>query len=541
MSTNAVGPAPQKDFAKVPAPQVPRSVFHRPKNHKTTMNSGDLVPVYWVSTLPGDTLHLHAALFGRLATQKYPMMDSIYVDLLWFHVSERILWKQEGPSTGSWERFQGFQPTPTSTTDFITPRMYGTDSSAFEVKIGELGDYLGLPIGVIDSSDFHVRASPFRAYRAICNAWIRDENYQAEWPVSYGDGPDDYNVYKTLIKRGKRHDYFTSALPSPQKGPSVPIPWAGDGLAPIYGVEDTPVTFLGLDTNQTAQGMFLGGANYLGLNSAPAASRVGMPPDDSYPPSGLVANVASISASLNEFRESMVMQQIYELDARGGTRYVEAVWNRFRTVLPDATAQRPEYIGGTSTKLNAVNVAQTSPGDGASVLAALATYSQAGLTHRVTYSCQEHGIIMCLANIRAPITYQQRLDREWGRQTRFDFYEPLTAHLGEQAVMQSEIYFPPFTPETVWGYQERWAEYRYDTSMVTGKFRSVAVDSLDAYHLALDFETPPEFDSNFIQDDPPIDRVVALPNEPQFLVDFLVSNRHARVMPVYGVPGLTRF
>lgn len=537
MSKTTVGAAAQHMFSKIPAPKVGRSLFDLSKGNKLTMDAGKLVPVYCIEVLPGDTHKATLAIFGRLATMIKPIMDDIIIRWEWFFHPNRLAWEH-------WENLQGFRPEPTSSVDYVVPWLSGAAGVPYEVLEGDLGDYLGLPLGEIDpdileTSGYHISALPFRMYRNIWNKWYRDQNYQGSVTVSLGDGPDTYSSVSQLLPRNKPHDYFSSSLPSPQKGPAVPIPF--EGMAPVWGDgairfqpvgDDTPIEYL-MSLTDTRGHLF---------QSIPS----GVPNDTPWQvvepgvvPSGLSADVSAVAASLNALRQSFVIQQMYELDARGGTRYVELLYTRFGVVSPDFRLDRPEFLGSGKTKLAISAVPQTSPTSGDNVQAGLAAYGTAGATGSISYNANEHGYLFCFVSITAPLTYQQKIERHWLRATRFDFYEPLTNGLGEQAVMTSEIFYPS-PREQVWGYQERWAEYRYSPSQVTGQFRSLAAQSLDLWHLALDYEVMPEMDSEWVKDDPPIDRVIAQPSQPQFIVDTLVKNHCARAMPVYSVPGLRR-
>lgn len=556
---HSAGIANQSSFSRVNSPAPQRSVIPISSTRKTTMDSGYLVPIYHQFCLPGDVWNLNIAMFGRLLTLKFPLMDNLILEWFAFFEPERLLWN-------NFEKMQGYQANPGDSTDYVFPYLYGEDDNYIVVE-HDVGDYFGLPLGVnIDSDAWHLRSGPFRAYRDIWNNWFRDQNYQDSLNISgsplpedeRGDGPDDYAIVSTLLRRNKRPDYFSSSLKEPQKGPAVPIPWSNDGLAPVIGDGftvgwTTDVVNMGMgvsDPDVNGQRTFRGDTDLLDVPvntsvafetiNAPTSLRgVGLIEDPAL--SHIVADIGSISASINQLRESVVLQQIYELDARGGTRYTEALKNRWDVDAEDYRLQRPEFIASGSSQFSVSQVAQNSPTSGTNAMASLAAYSELRTTGHVSYTCIEHGHLLILVNVRAPLTYQQGLNRKWLAESRFDLPEPLTMNLGERAVMQSEIFFPPTTPETVWGYQEIWAEYRYDPSFVSGKFRSAATGSLDAWHLALDYEEPPVHNGDWTYDNPPVSRVVAFEDQPELKLDFLARGRVARKMPVVSIPGLLRF
>lgn len=560
---HSAGMANQSSFARVNSPAPQRSVIPISSTRKTTMNAGFLVPIYHQFCLPGDVWNLNIAMFGRLLTLKFPLMDNLILDWFAFFEPERLIWN-------NFERMQGYQPNPNDSTDFVFPWLIGDEGTGpYTVSEHEVGDYFGLPVGVeIDNTVWHVRSGPFRAYRDIWNNWFRDQNYQDSLNISgsvlpeneRGDGPDDYSIVGQLLRRNKRPDYFSSALKEPQKGPTVPIPWDNEGLAPVFGdgfstaFTDGAADYglIGQTPATTPSGQF-GPRFYTGALDVPAGDptvwdnpatatagkAMGLTIDPAL--SHIVADIGSISASINALRESVVLQQIYELDARGGTRYTEALKNRWDVDAEDFRLQRPEFIASGSSQFSVSQVAQNSPTAGDNAMASLAAYSELRATGHVSYTCIEHGHLLILVNVRAPLTYQQGLNRKWLAESRFDLPEPLTMNLGERAVWQYELYFPPTTKDTVWGYQEIWAEYRYDPSFVSGKFRSAATGSLEAWHLALDYDSPPTHNSDWVYDNPPVSRVVAFDDEPELKLDFLARGRVARKMPVVSIPGLLRF
>lgn len=509
-------------FSQVPRAEIPRSTFDRSHGYKTTLNAGLLVPIFVDEALPGDTFNVRGTLFGRLNTPIYPIMDNMFLDTFFFAVPLRLLWD-------NWERFNGAQDNPDDSIDFTIPKMV---APAGGYVGSSLEDYFGLPVGV---AGFSHSALWHRAYNLIWNEWYRDQNLQDSLPVNTGDGPDLPSDY-TLQRRGKRHDYFTSCLPWPQKGPGVQLPLGTS--APIISDESFPTMH---SVNNTGKGFWTQTGGVVNWSTGSAGTNV---EQHKWENTGMMADLSqAASATINSLRQAFQIQKIFERDARGGTRYTELIKAHFGVTSPDARLQRPEYLGGGTTPVNISPIPQTSA-SGAYAdspqgnLAAMGTALGGG--HGFTMSFTEHCIIIGLVSVRADLTYQQGLDRMFSRKTRFDFYWPSLSHIGEQAVLQKEIYATgvPAQDDVVFGYQERYAEYRYKPSKITGLFRSTSPTPLDAWHLSQEFSTAPVLDASFIQEDPPVDRVIAVPTEPHFLLDTFTSLRCARPMPVYGVPGL---
>lgn len=565
-------------FSDAPAMYMKRTKFDRSHVYKTTFNSGKLIPVFIDEVLPGDTTRMSVNYFARLATPIKPIMDNIYLDWFFFFVPNRLVWEH-------WQNFCFEQEDPDDSTDYVIPTVSATGNSE-NAYIGSLWDYFGLPVNTSGNLS-GINALPFRGVYLIWNEWFRDENLQESVKIQKGDTNEvldstrsskqpswvftsGTNIVPGLAcpPRGKRHDYFTSALPWTQKGPGVSIGLAG--TAPIVNQGSLPNFFLSSDSNQLCAVSAYGGdasshggdrvslgKGSITFNRGPgnefssvggfAGNSSGSVTMTATPGSSLLGSESYVNLdassifTINSLRTAFQMQKFYERLARGGSRYTEVLRSFFGVVSPDARLQRPEFLGSFTKMVNVNPIAQTSATDDTSPQGNLSAYGvTAAKFHGFTKSFVEHGYIFGFVCARADLTYQQGINKMWLRSTVYDFYWPTFAHLGEQAIELREIYAQGSEADTsVFGYQERYAEYRYKPSQITGKFRSsVTGGSLDKWHLSQFFKNAPTLNEEFITENPPIERIIAVPSEPEFLLDVGFRYTTVRPMPMFGTPGL---
>lgn len=559
-------------FSDAPAMYMRRTKFDRSHVYKTTFDSGKLIPVFVDEVLPGDTTRMSVNYFARLATPIKPIMDNIYLDWFFFFVPNRLVWEH-------WQNFCFEQEDPDDSTDYVIPTVAATGNSN-NAYVGSLWDYFGLPVNTSGNLS-GISALPFRGVYLIWNEWFRDENLQKSVKIQKGDTNEVLNSARAAEQpswvftsgtnivpglacppRGKRHDYFTSALPWTQKGPGVSIGLAGTAtlvdpspvsgyfvqqsddrlgaaqLSRDAGVHDTAVGNGTLRYSAGGYSLAIAGhaaksSDYVTVTAQPGSSWLSK---DSY------ADLDSSSIfTINSLRTAFQMQKFYERLARGGSRYTEVLRSFFGVVSPDARLQRPEFLGSFTKMVNVNPIAQTSATDDTSPQGNLSAYGvTASKFHGFTKSFVEHGYIIGFVCARADLTYQQGINKMWLRSTVYDFYWPTFAHLGEQAIELREIYAQGTKADTtVFGYQERYAEYRYKPSQITGKFRSSVVNgSLDKWHLSQFFNNAPTLNEEFIVEKPPIERIIAVTSEPQFLLDIGFRYTTVRPMPMFGTPGL---
>lgn len=511
----------QHQFSEVPKAEIPRSSFDRSSPYKCTFDAGFLIPFFCDEGLPGDTFTLNTAALARLSTPIFPAMDNMIIETQFFAVPNRLIWD-------NWAKFMGEQANPTDSTDFTIPQIVSPAGGYLNESIY---DYLGIPTLIEGISH---SALPLRAVNLIYNEWYRDQNLQDSLPLPLDDGPDPESTYK-LTRRGKRHDYFTSCLPFPQKGDPVLLPLGTSAPIKTDAISGSVEELTILDGND---------AESLQLASAATVTIGGLVPG-----SPLFADLTqATAATINELRQSFQVQRLLERDARGGTRLIEITKAHFGVTSPDLRATRPEYLGGGSSPINITPIAQTgfTATDVQTALTPQGNLAGVGVgqftNHGFTKSFTEHVTIIGFINVRADLTYQQGLNRMWSRLTRFDYYWPALSHIGEQAVKNKEIFAQgvgdPVADEATWGFQERYGEYRFRPGQIAGKLRSNDPVTLDAWHLSQNFLSLPVLNDLFIEDNPPIDRIIAVPSEPHFILDVYFSLRCARPMPLYGVPGM---
>ena len=554
-------------FNQVPRLDITRSRFKRRQDVKLTMNAGQLIPFYVDEVLPGDTFEIDQAAIIRMTTPIFPVMDNCYMDIYYFFTPNRILWR-------NWKRFMGENDSgPWAQTQEYTIPQIKIEPSATGNALpleGSLMDYMGIPTKVVKEkgTSLSINALPFRAYAMIWQEWFRDQNVDNpainsldDATVPYQDTNSDKEIEKNLqyaykggrpLPVNKFHDYFTSALPSPQKaGEPVTIPLTGSAPLGMYNPSTGKVTINSAEMKNIAKdaGLLSSGSTFNAsdwdVGDGPVANKglaVGKNTTSTYNGITLGTDLSMVNATtINQLRQAFQVQKYYEQLARGGSRYREMIYSLFHTKISDKTVQIPEYLGGTRITINMSQVIQTSGTTAESPQGNTAAVSVTPYNGSMfTKSFEEHGYVIGVCCIRHDHTYQQGLERMWSRKTNLDFYYPVFANLGEQAILKKEIYLTgTATDEQAFGYQEAWAEYRMKPSRICGKFRSNATGTLDSWHYGDNYKEEPSLSQAWMKEgDSEIQRTLAVNNEPQFIMDTIIDNTSVRPMPMYSIPGL---
>lgn len=530
-------------FSMVPRNDIPRSAFEVNHGHKTTFDGGWLIPIYVKEILPGDSLRMRCTAFGRLSTPIVPLMDNIWMEFFYFFVPNRLVWD-------NWARFMGEKASTIDVTAFLVPQVEFIQA---ELSPGNIGDYMGIVLnGAPAPGPINVSALPFRAYALIYKEWFKDQDLQDDVIINTDDGPDTGSDY-ALVLRNKRHDYFTSARPWPEKPyntdtlsamaayPAGYFP--GGNMTLPRGAVGAPVSGLGVGTSAVAT-VGPGTFDSSGARTETVANFFDSGSTSFYMGANATGTAPNVRVFVNDLRTAVAVQAFQERNARGGTRYTELVRSQFGVTSPDARLQRPEYLGGGRAAITINPVAQTSATGSAgttTVLGELAGVGSALAQSGFSQSFTEHGYVIGLVNVRPDLTYQQGIERHWFRRTPFDFYVPALAHLGEQAIWSKELYADGSAgDDLVFGFQERWSEYKWAPSRTSGWFRSTAATPLDMWHVGEEFGIRPLLNTIFVAQDPPFARVLQTNtlNASEILFDSVFEERWARCMPMYSIPGL---